>query len=185
MSKKEMYEGKQRYADRVFRESVEKADGKLTEAQLSAIYDVRSDRHWFHVNGENGLINDESPEHDRAVFIATGSWWDEDEWETLRCLGCGEPYLPGDYDCFMSDGDWYDVMSDEDKAQYYDAIGNSFYAEDPDRDHAAFLLFLDKAQENNAALVERINGEIEHWLAAVDEKYGTSFAPTGNSRLLN
>lgn len=181
-------EARQGYIDKRNKENEEIALEKgLTEEQISAIENICRLRHEIHTTSWEDVYNSESPEHDTVddALIAINELIFANN---LPSLDIDEYTYNGDW---VLDLDWYE--NGEVQPEYYgkarNKIDNGFvlgqggYFPINTIDDLALNLWLEHVCEVNSAIIEKINDKIEKWLRAIDEQYGTHYAPTGNQRL--
>lgn len=158
---KEAYEGKKEYAAR--RNEADKENVKtLTEDQHDALAWLSAVRHKLH-GGFDEMWLSESSDHEELwnyIMDSIDKCKIKDRLES-RCLP--------DIDINLDEEDY---ISD----QTYD-IDLSIYASEDEKEEAR-----EKAQEELAAMIEKIDTIITDYLENIDEKHGTHYAPTGNGR---
>ncbi len=181
-------EARQGYIDKRNKEIKKIALEKgLTEEQISAIEDICRLRHDIHTTSWEDVYNSESPEHDTVndTLIAINELISANN---LPSLDIDEYTYSEDW---ALDIDWYEIG--EVQPEYYEKarnkIDNGFVLGQGglypinDIDELANHLWLEHACKVNSAIIEKINNKIEEWLRAIDEEYGTYYAPTGGQRL--
>lgn len=175
-ARKEMFEGKKRYAQRKAAENAEIAsENGLTDEQIDALDSLCSFRHWLHCNSDRAA-NEESPEYSEIAKECSEYWEDEDGTQraTIKRLFGEYPFSRRDWN---SINDWRDLIDQEETLKEMGMEGV-----DPDSDEA-YEAWIGYCYTTNAKIFEKINDEIEAFLKKVDEKYGTNYCPTGISRL--
>lgn len=182
-------EARQGYIDKRNKENEETALEKgLTEEQISAIEDICRLRHDIHTTSWENIYNTESHDHDTIDNALI-------EVNVLILKNKLPPIDIDEYtyaDDWILDFDWYEDIENF-QSKYYEKaqkeIDNGFVLGQGglypinDIDELANHLWLEHVCEVNSAIIEKINDKIEKWLRAIDEQYGTHYAPTGNQRL--
>lgn len=154
------------------------ASNGLTEDQCHALERICSRRHDLHSTDVKSLIASESAdfdlwhlcEHDRSEsFYAIA--------ESVG-LPAFDPSIESLADEAMdyTDMAWYNWMDDEEKDSYeQQALEKGF--------DDGFSVWFDEACAQMANILNRINNLIEDYLLNIDKTYGTSYCPTGATRL--
>ena len=187
---KRIDEARQGYIDKRNKENEKTALEKgLTEEQISAIEDICRLRHDIHATSWEDIYNTESHDHDTIDNALI-------EINVLIFKNKLPPIDIDEYtyaDDWILDFDWYEDIEDF-QSKYYEKaqkeIDNGFVLGQGglypinDIDELANHLWLEHVSEVNSAIIEKINDKIEKWLRAIDEQYGTHYAPTGGQRLL-
>lgn len=167
-ARKEMFEHKAAYAENKARENIQIAtENGMSEEQAYAIADICKYRHDIHMTDGKSIYvgNDHISEYISNI-------------ETL-IADTDLPFIQWSVD---AESDW---MLDSDYE--YGALDSDLVAEaqeEADREgkELSEVLF-EYGVEYNTKTIDAINKDIENWLMTIDEKYGTSFCPTGFSRL--
>jgi hypothetical protein len=161
MSNKEMWEAKERYISKRNRDNRSKVEDLLTEEQIDAVEWLCKVRHDLHVNGDKVLFYTEQAEHDYYTDLVTERITDtmQEQFPDFPVIYIDVVELNDDY-CWGSP----------------DIIDQSDYNNDFDE------YYLESTREIREQ-IERINTIIEDWLREFDEKYNTSYCPTGATRI--
>ena len=155
---KEAYEGKREWAAKIMAANREKET--LTEDQCDAIEELCSFRHELHCN-QKALFHTGSSDYSQYWDNIGYCGHESDINEALRKAGLPiifnheEDVLPTDDDV---DSDEYET--DDDYQEEYDELLREVLA-----------------------FASGVNKEIENYLRAIDEEYGTEYAPSGATRL--
>lgn len=187
---KHINECRQGYIDK---RNAENADialaNDLNEEQIDAIEDICRLRHEIHSLDEDKLLIDGNGLIDRNLKEINELISKTD----LPSLGIDEHTYEDDW---LSDVDWdYCGAKDEYLKKAEQEAANGFEFDKPGQESKRFFpiydieelarrLFEEDATEVNSEIQEKINDTIEKWLAAIDEKCGTHYRPTGGQRLL-
>ena len=110
--KKEMYEGKARYAAKKAADNAEKAaEAGLNEEQIDALDSLCSFRHWLHCNSQSAA-NEESPDYQEISKECSEYWEDEDNTQraTIKRLFGEYPFSRHDWNGI---DDWRDLIDQE------------------------------------------------------------------------
>jgi hypothetical protein len=162
---KEAYEGKREWAARRMNSNTKTgAESGLTEAQADALAELCSARHSLHSG--------------RKSAIMTGS----NVQEIVQCNDnlseAGLPGIPGVP--FGYHEDYLDIDNVNELQEIgQDAEGHKV----PSSSNPDYESWLDETCERISAELEELNTRIEHYLADIDEKYGTNYNPSGATRL--
>ena len=161
MSNKEMWEAKERYISNRNRDNRSKVEDLLTEEQIGAVEWLCKVRHDLHVNGDEVLFYTEHAENSYYTDLVT-----ELITNTMREQFSDFPYIYIDVVELNDDDCWFnpDIIDQADynydMQEYYLECTSEIYEE-----------------------IKRINTIIEDWLREFDEKYNTSYCPTGATRI--
>jgi len=156
---KEQYEGKQRAAERRMTENAKKET--LTEEQHDALSWLCMIRHEMHGHQE-AFFHEESSDHTKFW-----NYIDTDINERLTKAGLSKIEFEYDeLDDYNTDGFVISDLDDED------------IDDDDEREER-----IAEALEEIIHLAETFNTTIEDYLREIDEEHGTSYCPTGISRL--
>lgn len=161
MSNKEMWEAKERYISNRNRDNRSKVEDLLTEEQIGAVEWLCKVRHDLHTNGDEVLFYTEQAENSYYTDLVT-----ERITDTMREQFNDFPTVYIDVADLNDDDCWYNS----------DIIDQSDYNNDFDE------YYLESTREIREQ-IERINAIIEDWLREFDEKYNTSYCPTGATRI--
>ena len=155
---KDMYDARRESAARRMGENAKNSN--LTEEQHECLEGSCRMRHEIHCN-QSALFNTESGAHQEYWSFLEG----------LKERSC-EVKLP--YSGYVPDGIELPLDCDYDDEDIHG--GKEWWTEDGDRYDAAYGAMI--------AAAERFNGELELYLAEIDSKYGTNYAPTGAQRIM-
>lgn len=155
---KDAYAGKKRYAQRKNEEQGKIAiENGMTEKQTEAITDLCRIRHWLHCNCSK-LYNTQCSEYNELTGYIDGGIA-----EMLSNVGLPSENMAWDYTDLIQD-DYMDFVedrdNDEEMREAYEEAYNSCYD-----------------------FMSKVNKDIEKYLREIDEKYNTSYAPSGCTRL--
>ena len=136
---------------------------KLTEEQIDALMEIASIRHKLHCFTIDQIYNSESSQHEEFIKQIESEAYDsiamiaEENNLPAFTTSIDSADIPSDFDYYYVDNEGYSSLSD--------------YLENTD-----YLKTLSKIKET-------FNKEIEDYLADIDKKYGTSFCPSGHTRI--
>jgi hypothetical protein len=174
MNKKNMYEARKNYASAKNTENKEILKELSISDELADLYGhICSIRHDLHSwSSASAMFNTESSDFDS-------------NWEKYKEL-CDFVGISSSYEEEApTDADWYLTMSDEDKAKFND--DEVELPEDADELCAVVSGFFDnfcfnsEKEINNK--IEELNTLVEQKLKEIDEEYGTSYCPSGSTRI--
>lgn len=179
--RKEMFEGKERYAQR--RNAQNMNVGTLTEEQHLMLANLAALRHKFHCDYD-ALWNDEHPDN-REMWEALSP--DSEENISQRLEKAGLPKLKLFFvPTVPTSEDWYYNLSDEEKEEWEEKA-EAFNEENPNASfvHDGYSLWMEEGEEYEDffEVCEKQNKEIEKYLEKIDKEHGTQYAPTGYARL--
>lgn len=161
MSNKEMWEAKERYISKRNRDNRSKVEDLLTEEQIGAVEWLCKVRHDLHTNGDKVLFYTEQAENSYYTDLVT-----ERITDTMREQFSDFPTVYIDVADLNDDDCWY----------------NSDIIDQADYNYDKQEYYLESTREIWEQ-IERINAIIEDWLRKFDEKYNTSYCPTGATRI--
>jgi len=157
---KDAYEGKKEWAARRMADNASKGEAKgLTKEQAEALEFLCSARHNLHSNKKSAIMN--------------GSGLDQIILANDKIIAAGLQVIdnvPTGYGeaCFDDIDDFDTIHETEDC---------------PEIDAADYQDWYDDTYNRINGQLEALNTIIEHYLAAVDAQFGTSYAPSGATRL--
>lgn len=157
---KEGYERKREYAGKRMKENA--AIDTLTSEQHEALSNLASVRHELHSNKHSAIISDEYGYTSKLLSVN----------EEINESGL----TPMSFIGFKSEGDYIDI----------DTISLLFETEDvPDQadNPKEYQNWYDQNYERISNELEKLNTKIEKYLADIDKKHGTNYAPGGHTRL--
>lgn len=159
---KEIYERKAEYAINKQLDGVKDAleKGLLTEEQVEGLMRIAELRHRLHSMSELSIFNSGSQDSDTFADAIDHTIADiADEYDLPRFhTSINVVDIPSDFDYFEVDDEGYGSLQE--------------YIEDSGH--------FDELCE----IKEKFNTEIEDYLKAIDNEYGTSFCPTGATRIM-
>lgn len=179
-SKKEMYERKAAYAERRMRENAENEN--LTEEQHDVLAWLCSVRHNFHCNYSD-LFNSEG---DHDFFDPFDNSCGECE-VNQKLEEVGLPKIPFNYDTadIPNEDDYYYVLDDEEKEDW-EKKAEEWNREHPSQIfHDGFSIWKENSgsYDEFSDIMDGINNAVEDYLIGIDKKYGTTYCPSGMSRI--
>lgn len=163
---KDAYERREAYAHRRFRENAEIAEEQLTEEQIELLDKLTSFRHELHTSHEElfrsqGTHNLEEQIVD--IFITDETLNERiNEAFGKRAFQYVRDYIEKAVDIY--DDYEYEEANEEEKDEVYLRLYSELY-------------------HSTSRSLERINDEIEAFLREIDKKCGTTFCPTGRTRI--
>lgn len=164
MLDKDAYERKEAWAARRMAENAEIET--LTEEQHDYLSSLCSFRHNLHTN-KDSIINENSGEYE--YYASEINEYYEDEDSTFRAEGFrlfGEyPFMRKDYLCLE---------------EIYEEAGEEC---DRDEDEDGYRRLVEEKEMESMDTIEKINNDIERFLAKIDKQHGTDYCPTGATRL--
>jgi len=152
---KKAYEHKREWAARKHEE--QKAITTLTEEQHDALAEVCSLRHWFHCNMRDLFYSESADYRELCALFPDGSGDDGRINEILKDAGLEPVRFSVTSHDIPDDSIW--------ELDGYESLDDAF----------------------NAAMdmAEQLNSDIEAYLTAIDKRHGTSYAPSGATRIYN
>lgn len=190
---KEAYEGRKAYAAKRNAENAEKGlDNGLTQEQADVLAQLCKFRHELHTEASDALIHPESCDF--------GYWMNELDSnggicmrELVKSAGFDAPFKPFNAERILTNEDWEYVLDTDEQLEYANAedVEAMESAEGTDEYDELEETALSNAKDNFklevasqwSKEVARINSEIQNFLSAIDEKFGTKYAPTGATRI--
>ena len=160
---KEIYERKQRYAERKMRQNAE--IDSLTEEQHDALATLCTFRHKFHLMNVSYLINSEATD-DGLLKMIDDEYGEPEINVALEKAGLEPIPFPSSID-LPTDFDWFECMTEEEKAEYKD-----------------FNDFCNNCADKWFEYKEKVNTLIEQYLKKIDREHGTEYCPTGVGRFI-
>lgn len=160
---KEVYERKQRYAERKMRQNAEVES--LTEEQHDALAALCTFRHEFHSMKVSHFVNSEAPDNDLLEMI-DDAYGEPEINVALEEVGLEPISFPSSVD-LPTDVDWFECMTKEEKAEYKD-----------------FSDFCNSCADRWSEYKEEVNTLIEQYLKKIDQEHGTQYSPTGIGRFI-
>ena len=180
MTRKEMFEKKERYAQSKSDRNAEvAATNGMTDGQIEALTEICRIRHEIHSCDRMRMFNDES--------VESSEWSGAvDKIESL----IGDADLPpiswsSDYSMTPSTFDYFNILSEEEQNQWEERA-DQITAETGGRiRHTGLSAYIEEGEDFKAFLkdVEAFNSDVEKYLAEIDKNYGTEFCPTGWARM--
>lgn len=164
------YEAKERNAAQKNIRNAETAIANgMTEEQAEAVAWMCAKRHWLHTHDGSDLANGEASANSELTgFICQNYNGDgDDEFVVCSTILNEQPFMPCEASELPAYEDWDYVLDDDDKEEY----------------NGDYVAFRDAMDAKAGEMINNINNQIENWLRKVDEKFGTSFCPTGASRI--
>lgn len=165
MNRKEMYEAKERYVEKLMSDNSEV--GTLSEEQHEVLRELCRLRHEIHMNHESIFHNNDNGLTDRFNDFAE------------------ENDLPFkiDYDELVTSLD-YDLLTKEEQSDYEERANDfNIIKSDSALSHSGFSLWCEENFDECSDYLEELNNQIENYLAKIDKEHGTHYCPTGNARL--
>ena len=160
---KEIYERKQRYAERKMRQNAEVES--LTEEQHDALATLCNFRHEFHSTNVSHFINSEATD-DGLLKMIDDECGESEINVALEKAGLEPISFPSSMD-LPTDFDWFECMSEEEKSEYKD-----------------FSDFCNSCADKWSEYQEEVNTLIEEYLKKIDQEHGTNYCPTGIGRFI-
>ncbi|MFA6569919.1 MAG: hypothetical protein WCT77_01645 [Bacteroidota bacterium] len=155
--KVDIYEGKRRYADKKMQEN--KNIGTLTEEQHDAISSLCSVRHDLHSSQDSVIRSDSDGKKKKLIKVNI-----ELQESGLNPMS----FVP------TETSDYIDI----------DSIDELYEMEEVPEDEKEKQDWYDDNYYRISNELENLNTKIENYLGEIDEKYGTSYNPTGLSRIM-
>ena len=168
--RKQMYERKQSYVENLMSKNA-RVD-TLTEEQHNALESLCTKRHEFHSSTKK-MFYSEVPQYEYW------NWFDGEINDELSKAGLPTIDFP-DTTEIPCDAD-YELLSDEEQEEWERKVQTSNHLTSG---FAAWFEYSDVYDEY-CDICESINKQIEDYLRAIDEEYGTHYAPTGCARNKN
>ena len=140
----------------------------MTEEQAEAVAWMCAKRHWMHTHDGSDLANGESSANlELTGFICQNyNGESDDEFAVCSTILNEQPFMPCEASELPAYEDWDYVLDDDDKEEY----------------NGDYVAFRDAMDAKAGDILQNINNQIENWLAKIDERFGTSFRPSGASR---
>ena len=166
---KEAYWGKMMYAEERNAKSREKgAENGLTDEQADALESMARARHNMHTNIDSLVSSSENRDCERDLIRANAK---------LREAGLPTvSSIPLDEDDYINIDSFDIIMYDTDIAKEEYGMPDKYENEE------AWQEWYDRMYGRLYDKWEAINDKIENYLGEIDEKYGTSYRPTGATR---
>ena len=166
---KEAYWGKMMYAEERNAKSREKgAENGLTDEQADALESMARARHNMHTNIDSLVSSSENRDCERDLIRANAE---------LREAGLPTvSSIPLDEDDYINIDSFDIIMYDTDIAKEEYGMPDKYENEE------AWQEWYDKMYGRLYDKWEALNDKIENYLGEIDEKYGTSYRPTGATR---
>ena len=164
------YEAKERNAAQKNIRNTETAIANgMTEEQAEAVAWMCAKRHWMHTHDGSDLANSEASANSELTgFICQNYNGDgDDEFAVCSAILNEQPFIPCEASELPAYEDWDYVLDDDDREEY----------------NGDYVAFRDAMDAKAGEMINNINNQIENWLRKIDEKFGTSFCPTGASRI--
>lgn len=180
MTKAEIYEAKERYAQyKADHNAVIAETNGMTEEQIEALTEICHIRHEIHCCDRMKMFNDESIESSR--------WSDAPDRITSLISEANLPSISWsrDYSMTPSTFDYFNVLT-EDEREQWEERADQITAETGGRiRHTGLSAYIEEGEDFKAYIedVEEFNSDIEKYLAEIDKNYGTEFCPTGWARM--
>lgn len=167
---KEAYWGKMMYAEKRNAENREKGtENGLTDEQADALESMTRARHNMHTNIDSLVSSSENRDCERDLIRANAK---------LREAGLPTvPSIPS------YEGDYIDIDSFDIIMYDTDIAKEEYGMPDKYENEEAWQEWYDKMYGRLYDKWEAINDKIENYLGEIDEKYGTSYKPTGITRI--
>lgn len=157
--KKEIYEGKARWAASVARDNKEIfLENGGTQEEADELMDICTNRHKLHQNTYQNalsLFNTESGDYDNLYKI----FYSLEDWVGVTCL----------YEYYETDFDWFADLIEKEK--YLDDDGEEDYN-----------LYVEESVKIIYDGIEKLNTLVEKKLKEIDFEYKTDYCPSGASR---
>ena len=160
---KEVYERKQRYAERKMRQNAEIES--LTERQHDALAALCTFRHKFHSMDVSYFFNSEAPD-DGILDMIDDECGESKINVALKEAGLEPISFPSSID-LPTDFDWFECMTEEEQAEYKD-----------------FNDFCNNCANSWSKYKDEVNTLIEKYLEKIDQEHGTEYCPTGYGRYI-
>jgi hypothetical protein len=154
---KEAYEGKREWAAKKMAEN--RNIESMTEEQHDAMANLASVRHDFHVNMGKIIFDDEMNQRNKLIEA------------NALLMESGLPrmdFIP------VSLEDYIDI----------DTIDLLKQIEDVPEDENELQIWTDENYERIYSELSELHGRIESYMSDIDSKYGTSYAPSGHTRIM-
>lgn len=138
----------------------------LTPEQHEALQFVCYARHQLHVGHEEMFRSSNANYND--LWDSLDSCCETSINSELEKVGL--PKISGidlERDNFESYDDWYDLMYDDDRAEYNDDIN----------------AWIEEVYSNLSDALQEVNRKIESYLRTIDEEHGTNYCPSGSQRI--
>ena len=175
---REVYERKQAYANKRNRANAE--IDTLTEEQHEALAELCRIRHELHCN-QDDVFNSESCEYAefRRNFRDDGNVFrllDDVDLPRITVLDISE--LP------CSD-DYYESLDADERTEWEERAELVNSQSSSTMKHTGFSIWVEESGDYAffRKRLEVLNKQIEDYLMAIDEEHGTTYCPTGNSRI--
>lgn len=167
---KEAYWGKMMYAEKRNAENREKgAENGLTDEQADALESMARARHNMHTNIDSLVCSSENRDCERDLIRANAK---------LREVGLPTvPSIPLDEDDYINIDSFDIIMYDTDIAKEEYGMPDKYENEEKWQE------WYDDMYSKLYDQWEALNDKIENYLGEIDEKYGTSYKPTGITRI--
>lgn len=161
-------EGYERKAEWAARRNAKNAEIEtLTPEQHEALAEVCRMRHEIHI-GHKAMFVTESANYDK-LWSYLPNWEGSGKInEVLSETGLAKIELPDLTMSAPNDNIWCEAMEDDDRAEYDDDI---------DRWIAEY------AEPTLEDMLDKVNNQIEDYLRNIDKEHGTSYCPTGATRI--
>jgi hypothetical protein len=162
---KDAYQGKREWAARKMADNAAAGSKNgLTEEQASALESLCEARHELHGNRKSAIMCGDNVQ------------------EIVQCNdeldAAGLPGIPG-----VPYG-YHEDYLDIDNIDEMQELGIDFNGDDvPSSDDPNYENWLENTRSRISGELEELNTRIEHYLAEIDKKYGTSYNPSGATRL--
>lgn len=177
---KDAYINKQNWAHRKNAETSAEAvgSGSLTEEQTEVIERICEIRHIMHCMSEQAVFNRES-----ADFTEFRDLFEEISKliEDLNLI----PFSTIDIDEMPDSSDYDYCLDDEERAEWDQKAEAANKARKGVLKHTGFSFWIENSTEftDFCKMKEQINNDVERWLKAIDNMYGTDYCPTGATRI--
>lgn len=180
MTRKEMFEKKERYAQSKADHNAEvAATNGMTDGQIEALTEICHIRHEIHSCDRMRMFNDESVE---------SSEWSGAVDKIERLIG--DTDLPpiswsSDYSMTPSTFDYFNILSEDERDQWEERA-DQITAETGGRiRHTGLSAYIEEGEDFKDFLedVESFNRDVEQYLSEIDRIYSTNYCPTGWARM--
>lgn len=172
---KDMYYGKQLYAERKMRENAEIES--LTEEQHAVLAELCRIRHEFHSTDSSKYFNSEV-----ETDIDDWFWSEKDDNIYNQLEEVGLPELKKlDVMELPSSADWNILIYEENELKKWEEKAEKFN-ENSFNKFSAYEYWASDKEEEISKIVTEYNDIIEKYLKDIDDTYGTKYCPTGIAR---
>lgn len=154
----------------------------LTEEQHEVIQHICAVRHEIHCSIDE-MFNTSSSEY--SLWQHLDNCNEHSLNGKLQKVGMPTIEYGVDTDDVPSDMDYFEFMSEDEKEEWENKAQQCNNNSNSSFKHTGFSLWREKSEEYEefTEIMEKINNQIEKYLAKIDEEHGTNYCPSGCQRL--